>query len=129
VILLCNREDHESAAALLHAGAWDYFTRPVDILRMQGVLLHLRYVRDIEHNMARKKTSFQRGRSIGQSDAAPETVPSMDHARERAIRRALKASGGNVKEAARLLGIGRTTIYKLMHKFRINHRQDASDTL
>lgn len=129
VILVCNREDNESAAALLHAGAWDYFTRPVDLLRMQGILLHLRSVRDIERNLSRKKNSHPKPQNIGQSAVTPDSVPSMDHAKERAIRRALKASGGNVKEAARLLGIGRTTIYKLMHKFSINPRHDSSGPL
>ena len=49
----------------------------------------------------------------------PKTFPTMEQLKARGIRLALEASGGNIKEAARILDIGRTTIYKLMEKYHI----------
>lgn len=46
-------------------------------------------------------------------------VPTMDQLKARGVRLALEASGGNIKEAARLLDIGRTTIYKLIERYNI----------
>ncbi len=42
------------------------------------------------------------------------------------IRRAYRASGGNLSAAARLLGVHRATLYRHLHKLRIS-RQDLSD--
>lgn len=53
----------------------------------------------------------------GGAKASP--LPTMDQLKARGIRLALEASHGNVKEAARMLDIGRTTIYKLIEKYNI----------
>ncbi|MBN2910501.1 sigma-54-dependent Fis family transcriptional regulator [Polycladomyces sp. WAk] len=42
---------------------------------------------------------------------------SIDDAEERAIAQAIQAAHGNLSAAARLLGIGRTTLYRKLHKF------------
>ncbi|MBR9979221.1 MAG: sigma-54-dependent Fis family transcriptional regulator [Bacteroidetes bacterium] len=47
------------------------------------------------------------------------TIPSMDQLKARGVRLALETTGGNVFQAARLLRIGRTTIYKLMKRYNI----------
>lgn len=125
VILLCSREDHETAAALLAEGAWDYFTRPVDLLRLRAALQRIADIRQLLERIAvlEERLGGQGGASHGARDGSG-AILTMDEARENAIRRALRASGGNVKEAARLLRIGRTTIYKLMEKYHIRHRSD-----
>lgn len=51
--------------------------------------------------------------------AQPKTLPTMEQLKARGVRLALEASAGNIKEAARILDIGRTTMYKLMEKYRI----------
>mgnify|MGYP000182787780 CR=1 FL=1 len=146
IILLCSREDHDRAAALLTKGAWDYFTRPVDLLRLRAVLQRIADVRQLLERIAEleerlagleERLAGQRSGDVPKSgvrrgarkSAAEEAgaILTMDEAKETAIRRALRASGGNVKEAARLLGIGRTTIYKLMEKFNLHHRSDDTD--
>lgn len=47
------------------------------------------------------------------------TILSMDQLKARGVRLALETTGGNVLQAARLLRIGRTTIYKLMERYNI----------
>ena len=60
-------------------------------------------------------------REAAEADAASgrQSVQTMDQLKARAVRLALEASGGNIKEAARLLDIGRTTIYKLIERYKI----------
>jgi transcriptional regulator of acetoin/glycerol metabolism len=50
----------------------------------------------------------------------PEHVRSLEKVKEESLRQALKATEGNIVEAARRLKIGRATMYRLMKKFRIN---------
>jgi len=46
-------------------------------------------------------------------------IPTMEQLKARGIRLALEATGGNIREASRLLDIGRTTMYKLIEKYHI----------
>ncbi|MFZ1730895.1 MAG: sigma-54 dependent transcriptional regulator [Bacteroidota bacterium] len=64
---------------------------------------------------AAERTGDPSGLTTGQSSP----VPTMEQLKARGIRIALEASGGNIKEASRLLDIGRTTIYKLIEKYNI----------
>jgi two-component system response regulator AtoC len=50
----------------------------------------------------------------------PEHVRSLEKMKEESLRQALKATEGNIVEAARRLKIGRATMYRLMKKFKIN---------
>jgi two-component system response regulator AtoC len=50
----------------------------------------------------------------------PEHVRSLEKVKEESLRQALKATDGNIVEAARRLKIGRATMYRLMKKFRFN---------
>jgi DNA-binding NtrC family response regulator len=43
----------------------------------------------------------------------------LDHATTAAVRRALQATGGNRAEAARALGVDRTTLYRLLKRLGI----------
>ncbi|MBE0645256.1 MAG: sigma-54-dependent Fis family transcriptional regulator [Bacteroidetes bacterium] len=54
---------------------------------------------------------------LWQGNASP--VPTMEQLKARGIRLALEATGGNIREASRLLDIGRTTMYKLIEKYHI----------
>lgn len=55
----------------------------------------------------------------GAAGSKTPPLPTMDQLKARGIRLALEASHGNIKEAARMLDIGRTTIYKLIEKYNI----------
>ena len=100
VIILADPDTHDVAEEALRRDAVDYFSRPIDIRRLRHVI-----PRVIETAILWK--------SARKPDAE---VLTMDEAKERAVRQALLAARGNVKEAASLLDIGRTTIYKLMER-------------
>ncbi|MDT8323205.1 MAG: response regulator [Bacteroidota bacterium] len=104
VIILTDAATQEVAEEGLRRGAADYFTRPLDLRRLRYVLPRI-----IEDALCRRNTAAEDGGAM-----------SMDAARERAVRRALTHAKGNIREAARLLGIGRTTIYKLMERYAID---------
>jgi len=53
----------------------------------------------------------------------PEHVRSLEKVKEESLRQALKATNGNIVEAARRLKIGRATMYRLMKKFKINENK------
>ncbi len=45
---------------------------------------------------------------------------------ELAIKGALKATGGNISRAAKVLGIGRATLYRKMRKYDIDYERYES---
>ncbi len=49
----------------------------------------------------------------------PEDIPPLDDIRAWAIEQAVKATDGNISLAAKKLGLGRATMYRLMEKFEI----------
>ena len=53
----------------------------------------------------------------------PDHVRSLEKVKEESLRQALKATDGNIVEAARRLKIGRATMYRLMKKFKINEER------
>jgi transcriptional regulator of acetoin/glycerol metabolism len=50
-----------------------------------------------------------------------DAAPSFEAGDRAVLRRALASTGGNVSEAARLLGIGRATFYRRMSRAGLNH--------
>ncbi len=48
----------------------------------------------------------------------------MEAAEKRAVERALAASGGNRRKAARLLNIGKTTLYRKIYQFGIKQDEE-----
>jgi len=52
-------------------------------------------------------------------DARPEPFPSLEDLEQGHIREALRRSGNNIKEAADLLGIGRSTLYRKIAEYKI----------
>jgi two-component system, NtrC family, response regulator AtoC len=51
-----------------------------------------------------------------------ETIIPFEKLKEEAIKHALSVTGGNIVEAAKKLQLGRATIYRLMEKYKIEHR-------
>ncbi len=60
---------------------------------------------------------------LGLGDDQAQSVPTLEEARNQAecqaIRRSLKKAGNNVSLAAKLLGVSRVTLYRLMEKHRL----------
>lgn len=52
-----------------------------------------------------------------------DTVIPFEQLKEEAIKHALKVSKGNIIEAASKLKLGRATIYRLMEKYKIDHKE------
>jgi Nif-specific regulatory protein len=52
-------------------------------------------------------------------DARQEPFPSLEETERNHIREALRRSGGNIKEAADLLGIGRSTLYRKIAEYNM----------
>lgn len=62
-------------------------------------------------------SSVQTPASFG-SDTAPESVIPLEEMERQAILRALSAAGGDKLRAARMLGIGKTTLYRKLRKYQ-----------
>jgi two-component system, NtrC family, response regulator len=81
-------------------------------------------VRELENRVSRAAIMAEGGLilasdlGLGGLTGEAETVPNLRQARHRAevetVRRALALTGGNVSQAARMLGISRQTLYELM---------------
>jgi len=50
---------------------------------------------------------------------APHTLPTLEELERRHIERAISACGGNLSQAARVLGIGRTTLYRKLEQYGV----------
>ena len=118
VIVLTAHGEHEAAAAALHEGAWDYFDKPMDLHRMKHVLEQALRHRALEQALKKRER---------RKNAAKQKLPTMDQVTAQAVVSALRQSGNNVKEAARLLDVGRTTMYKLMARYHIDHHELSAD--
>jgi DNA-binding NtrC family response regulator len=102
IIVLIGHE--ESAERALREGAYDVVTRPVSVQRLRHIVaraverraLAIRVV-DLSNRLAQYETV--------------DVVPMRDLERN-AIERALHATRGSVTKAAKLLGIGRATLYR-----------------
>ena len=55
----------------------------------------------------------------GKATSAPEHILSVEEAERQLIKRALKEAGGNKTKAAKLLGIGRKTLYMKIKKYNL----------
>lgn len=119
VILLTAHGEHEAAANALREGAWDYFDKPIDMHRMKHVL---------EQALQHRALQLQLRKRQKRKNGGKQKLPTMDQVKAQAVVAALKRSGNNVKEAARLLAIGRTTMYKLMTRYHIDHHEIDADS-
>lgn len=68
-----------------------------------------------------------RGESIGRFPRDPSETLNLRELERRAIQRALETSGGCVSHAARLLGIGRATIYRKLAAFDMKSQPTTGD--
>jgi DNA-binding NtrC family response regulator len=112
VIVLASEEASEAADRLLRAGAHEVVARPLDRSRLSFAMgralewrrLSLR-LDELEGVLSAQRLSLP---TMGRDG---DVVPLAELER-RAIRHALLVTRGNVSEAARLLGVGRSTLYR-----------------
>ncbi|CAM3302537.1 sigma-54-dependent Fis family transcriptional regulator [Brevibacillus invocatus] len=102
------------AQALLVSHSW-----PGNVRELQGVLIQAAFLADGEDIEADhiQLEGLDEVRDVLESEDA---LPSLKETEKEAIRRAIRATGGNVSQAAKLLQIGRNTLYRKMAEYRIS---------
>jgi len=105
--------DEQPAERWLRAGAYDVVSRPLDRPRLSLALTRGFELRRLSMRLGELEGALAAQRSPAPFSAAnsQEVIPLAELER-RAIRHALLVTRGNVSEAARLLGVGRSTLYR-----------------
>jgi len=110
----------------IRLGASDFLAKPVRRERLLGAVRQAvewtrlkRRVDDLETRLRRMGRHEPRPRLAPTPIPHPPerrspSIPDLQTLEQQAIERALRHTGGNVSEAARRLGIGRTTLYRKM---------------
>lgn len=102
----------KEAKVILQSHHW-----PGNIRELQGVLIQAAFLAD-EEEIGSEHIQLEGVEADGGAieAAAPK---SLREAEIEAIHRSLRASGGNVSKAAKLLQIGRNTLYRKMEEYRL----------
>jgi len=115
-----------AAAEALQAGGYDFVTKPWDRHLLLHAVRRAAERRELVDCVRRLESQVHDRDSV--SDVAPcsssRVVPLRDLERH-AIEAALKATNGSVGKAAKLLGIGRATLYRRLAALELE-RQSAS---
>jgi DNA-binding NtrC family response regulator len=101
VILMCAVHSVDSAIEAIKHGAYDYLCKPLDALRLTRTLDEL--AEHLEKTLGPAATSDQNWRPLPLSEM-----------RRIHIQRVLENCNGNRVRAARVLGIGRTSLYRFL---------------
>ena len=125
VVMASRVSDSDVIAEAMRCGAANFLVKPVHPKELVAAVRHAvdwtRLKRRINEIEARLE-----GAAAGQSDASPPKIATpypecrepaildLQTLEQRAIDQALRITAGNVSEAARRLGIGRTTLYRKM---------------
>ena len=95
--------DAATGAAALRAGAYDVIAEPLEAERVKAAVRRARERQELSH----KLRSLQ-----SQLNGNDEGVVPLRELERRAIEKALAVSRGSVEKAARMLGMGRATLYR-----------------
>jgi DNA-binding NtrC family response regulator len=101
--------DSEFASRALDAGAYDFVADPLNAAGLLRLIGHAAEKRGLSKKVKELRGQLD-GRESGGEDS-DEVVPLRELERQ-AIGRALRATKGSVTKAAKLLGIGRATLYR-----------------
>ncbi len=120
VIILSAQRELEAAISTMPGGAYDFVARPLDRTVLLGAVARAAERRILSNNVRRLERELAKTRAdLDQPSAEvggnPDPLADVLDLRElerRAISRALKRAGGSMTRAAKLLGIGRATIYR-----------------
>lgn len=147
IVVVTGDQDLETAGAAMRAGAYEYVTKPFDRARLgQAVgraMAHRKLserVRGLQRELSDQAARPSSPGGVEELSAADLALPPLDPLGGRpaltlleseipatlnlreleraAITRALKLSGGSVGKAAKLLGIGRATLYRRLSEQR-----------
>ena len=118
VVLMYHDRLMESALQGVREGAFDFHPKPLERFRLSVSVKNAaeRRILELENNILRHDLEKYRV----PSPPLPENGNvSMRELEKQAIRNALLAAKGNVSKAARVLGLGRTTLYRKMSSYGI----------
>jgi DNA-binding NtrC family response regulator len=116
-VLLYHDRLMETALQAIREGAFDFHPKPVERFRLSVSVKNAaeRRILELENDMLRR--DLERHKST--PPAPNKEGLSIRDVEKQAIRNALVASKGNVSKAARVLGLGRTTLYRKMSSYGI----------
>jgi DNA-binding NtrC family response regulator len=106
----------ELGSRALEAGAYDFVAQPIEPESLRRVIAHAVEKRELVnkvHELRSELTTRDPDAAVDEGDeSAGEVVVPLRELERRAIARALHATKGSVTKAAKLLGIGRATLYR-----------------
>lgn len=103
VVMVSGDQHVRGVVQALRAGAWDYLTKPIDGETLVQCVSQA--IRD------------QANKGANRSAAELNTAMTLDELERQAIEAALKRTRGNVTQAMKQLGIGRTTLYRKLKRY------------
>jgi DNA-binding NtrC family response regulator len=103
VVMVSSDQHVRGVVQALRAGAWDYLTKPIDGETLVQCVSQA--IRD------------QSGKEPPRSTLELSTTMTLDELERHAIEAALKRTRGNVTQAMKQLGIGRTTLYRKLKRY------------
>ena len=119
VALLADRETSRAGEDGQPPRAVDYLTWPLDPYRLRVVLAHAVERPYLMERIRRHEGGAARGTWLRPNDATDGHLRVIDRMEKGAIVDALRRTGGNVREAARLLGFGQATVYRKVKRYKI----------
>ncbi|MGE7273264.1 sigma-54-dependent Fis family transcriptional regulator [Brevibacillus panacihumi] len=102
------------AQELLAAYAW-----PGNIRELQSVLIQAAFLAD-GGDIEAVHIQLEGPDEAGDISFRKQELPSLKESEMEAIKRAIRTTGGNVSQAAKLLQIGRNTLYRKLAEYRIS---------
>ena len=120
IVFLTSNPAPEAQAAFSHEGAWECVTKPTEQSMLMKMVSHvvekgrlMRHIGELENAQGRPPADW----NGYLSEVLEEHPMKLDDLEQRAIIAAMKRTGGNVTQAMRELGIGRTTLYRKLKKY------------
>lgn len=112
VVIVTARREHEVVVEAMRRGANDFLCKPLDPSR---VVQAVRRAVDARVRVdAFRQARVESGLEAFRTGAGLEVVLPLREVQRRAIAHALRVTGRSVPHAARMLGIGRSTLYRRM---------------
>jgi DNA-binding NtrC family response regulator len=105
VIVLTSESAIDSAVAAMQLGAYDFLVEPIERTRLLA---------SVRNAVERRRLNVR----LSQLEGEEAPALRLEDVERIAIEKALRRTNGNVSEVVRQLGIGRTTLYRKLKKYR-----------
>ncbi len=125
VIVMTAHGSVDAAIDAMKFGAFDFLTKPLDVDRLLIVVRNALSLSQLSRQVHTLRGELH---SVGLTTRPPahdEFVVPLDEVERRHILRAVEACRGNLSQAARLLDIGRTTLYRKLQRYGVMGNEPA----